>query len=53
MGCWLVLTERDADYNIKEVKAFKVDGKAVKPMTWYTLIDGEAVEVKEDGQTQS
>ena len=53
LGCWLVLTERDADYNIKEVKAFKVDGKAVKPMTWYTLIDGEAVEVKEDGQTQS
>ena len=46
MGCWLVLTERDGNYNIKSVKALKVDGKGIKPMTWYTLRDGEAVEVE-------
>ena len=47
-GCWIVLTERynwQDDYKIKEVKAFRVDGKTVKVDTFYTLRDGEAVEV--------
>ena len=52
LGCWLVLTERgewdDKGYPIKEVKAFKVDGKEIKADTWYKLIDGKPVEVKED-----
>ena len=52
LGCWLVLTERDEwdnkGYPIKEVKAFKVDGKEIKADTWYKLIDGKPVEVKED-----
>ena len=49
-GCWIVLTERGGwngkTYPIKGVKAFEVDGKNIKPDTWYKLIDGEAVEVE-------
>ena len=52
LGCWIVLTERDCwngeTYPIKEVKAFKVDGETIKSDTWYKLVDGEPVEVKED-----
>ena len=52
LGCWIVLTERDCwngkTYPIKEVKAFKVDGDTIKSDTWYKLVDGEPVEVKED-----
>ena len=52
LGCWLVLTERGewkgSGYPIKEVKAFKVDGDKVKADTWYKLIGGEPIEVKED-----
>lgn len=50
LGCWIVLTEHGGwngnGYPIKEVKAFKVDGEIVKADTFYTLIDGEAVEVE-------
>ena len=50
LGCWIVLTEREdwngETYPIKNVKAFKVDGKVIKVDTYYKLIDGEAVEVK-------
>ena len=45
LGNWIVLTERDENYQIKQVKAFKVDGETIKHMTFYTLRDGEAVEV--------
>ena len=52
LGCWIVLTERDCwngeTYPIKEVKAFKVDGETIKSDTWYKLVDGEPIEVKED-----
>ena len=52
LGCWIVLTERDCwngeTYPIKEVKVFKVDGDTIKSDTWYKLVDGEPVEVKED-----
>ena len=49
LGCWIVLTERGEwngeTYPIKEVKAFKVDGKNIKENTYYRLIDGVATEV--------
>lgn len=47
LGDWIVLTERDdwsLAYRIKDVKAFKVDGKKIKADTFYKLVDGEAVE---------
>ena len=51
LGDWIVLTERgdwDEDtYPIKEVKAFKVDGEKIKADTFYKLVDGDAVEVKD------
>ena len=51
LGCWLVLAEwaKDENYNWhrKDVQCFKVDGKTVKPNTWYTLKDGRPVEVYE------
>ena len=50
LGCWIVLTERGEwdgnTYPIISVKAFKVDGKSIKEDTFYTLINGEAVEMK-------
>ena len=50
LGCWIILTERgewDGDtYPILDVKSFKVDGEIIKADTWYTLIDGKAVEVE-------
>ena len=45
LGCWLVLTERDENFHIKEVKAVKVDGKRIKADTYYKLVDGEVKEV--------
>ena len=48
IGCWLVLTERDGwngeTYPIKEVRAVKVDGEAIKPGVFYKLQNGEVVE---------
>ncbi len=48
LGDWIVLTERGGwngdTYPIKEVKAFKVDGKKIKADTFYKLVNGEAVE---------
>lgn len=50
-GCWIVLTERvgwdGTTVPIKEVKAFKVDGEKIKADTFYRLVNGEAVEVKD------
>lgn len=52
LGCWIVLAERSEwdgnTYPIVSVKAFKVDGKSIKADTFYTLINGEAVEVSQD-----
>ena len=49
LGCWIVLAERSEwdgnTYPIVSVKAFKVDGKSVKADTFYTLVNGEAVEI--------
>ena len=44
-GCWIVLTERDADGSILSVQSFRVDGEKVKENTLYTLQNGEVEEV--------
>jgi hypothetical protein len=48
IGCWLVLTDRgvwDGETRpIKEVRAVKVDGEAIKPGVFYKLVDGEVIE---------
>ena len=45
LGCWIVLTERDDEDHILDVRAVKVDGEQVKADTFYMLRDGEIVEV--------
>ena len=48
MGAILVIAvENDEDYDIKEWKAFVVDGENIKPDTWYKLKNGDLVEVSE------
>lgn len=59
-GCldsWIVLAERDVvwnnekfryDYPIRLVKAFQVDGKTIKPDTFYRLENGQPIEVEND-----
>ena len=39
--------EKDDSYDIKEWKAFEVDGTKVKSDTWYSLKDGKLVEVND------
>ena len=50
LGCYIVLAEwgedDDGDRQLKTVKCHKVDGKTVKPDTWYTLKNGKFTEVK-------
>ena len=47
LGSILVICEEfDNSYGIKEWKAVVVDGEKVKSDTWYTLKDGEFVEVE-------
>jgi hypothetical protein len=45
--CWIVLTERDDNYNIIEVRAVKVGSKVgrttIKPGVFYTLRGGKVV----------
>ncbi len=49
IGAILVICEENADnFKIREWKAVVVDGETVKADTWYTLRDGELVEVPED-----
>ena len=43
LGTWIVLTERDADWNILGVKAVRVDGEKVRADVFYTLRDGKVV----------
>ena len=48
IGAILVIAEENScDYGIKEWKAVEVDGEIIKADTWYTLKDGELVEVEE------
>ncbi|MCL5292564.1 MAG: hypothetical protein M1548_08580 [Actinobacteria bacterium] len=47
---WLVLAEWhciDGEWQIKNVKTASVDGECIKENTWYTLKDGEFVEVSD------
>ena len=41
-----IAKENEDDYDIVAWKSFVIDGKKYKPDTWYTLEDGEVVEVK-------
>ena len=50
LGCWIVCAEwenKNEGWHIKCVKAVAVDGETIKADTWYTLRDGEFVEVQE------
>ena len=50
LGCYIVLTEWGEDdegnRQLKTVECHKVDGKTVKPDTWYTLKNGKFMEVE-------
>ena len=46
IGCWLVLTERNSNYEIVDVKAVRVDGHSIKENTYYTLENGQIKEIK-------
>ena len=51
VGCWIVLSEWkvvENKYTPVCVKAVQVDGEKVKADTWYTLKDGELVEVQDE-----
>ena len=47
LGCWLVLSEW-VENELSDVQAFKVDGKKIKPDTFYRLKGGRAVEADEE-----
>ena len=50
LGCWIVCAEwesKNTGVHIKCVKAAAVDGERIKADAWYTLRDGEFVEVPE------
>ena len=44
LDTWIVLSERDTNWHIVGVQAFKVDGEQIKADTWYKLRGGRAVE---------
>ena len=44
----VICEENDNNYDIKEWRAFIVDGADVKADTWYRLADGELTEVAEE-----
>ena len=46
IGCWLVLTERNNNYEILDVKAVRVDGHSIKENTYYTLKNGHIKETE-------
>jgi hypothetical protein len=48
LGSWIVLTERDKDWNIICVRAAKIDGKKLKPNVFYILKNKKFVEVKDN-----
>ena len=43
----LIAEEQDRGYDVKEWRAFQVDGETIKADTWYKLVDGELVEAAE------
>ena len=51
LGCFIVLAEYKKlgrEYHIVDVKSAKVDGKKIKPDTFYKLINGEFVEADKE-----
>ena len=49
LGCWIVLAEWDDNANhIIRVKSHKVDGKVIKPNTFYKLKNNKFIE--EEGE---
>ena len=47
LGAVLVLAEENqCAYDLKDWRAFVVDGETIKPDTWYALVDGELKEVE-------
>ena len=48
LGCAIVVAERDSDGKILSICAAVVDGEKIKPDTWYTVRNGEWVEVADD-----
>lgn len=55
LGAILVLVEEDkcSRGDIKDWRAFVVDGENYKPNTWYQLKDGEVVEVQEEDEQKN
>ena len=50
MGAILIIAiENGKNYNVKEHATIVIDGEKYKSDTWYTLEDGEVVEVR-DGE---
>ena len=47
LGCWLCLAEYDSDGNVTGGRFVQVDGERIKADTYYTLKNGEFVEVEE------
>ena len=47
LGCWLCLAEYDSDGNVTGGQFVQVDGETIKADTYYTLKNGEFVEVEE------
>ena len=47
LGCWLCLAEYDSNGNVKGGQFVQVDGEKIKANTYYTLKNGEFVEVEE------
>ena len=46
LGCWLCLAEYDSDGNVTGGQFVQVDGEKIKADTYYTLKNGEFVEVE-------
>ena len=40
LGCWIVLTERNSEMEILDIRAVKVDGDSIKADTYYQLLCG-------------
>ncbi|MDE7281716.1 MAG: hypothetical protein K2N36_08260, partial [Ruminiclostridium sp.] len=55
LGCYIALAEwakdrETGEYHLVDFKSHKVDGETIKPDVFYTLKDGEFVEVKEEDE---
>ena len=47
LGSWIVLAERNDDWEIITMRCAVIDGEILKPDTYYTLKNGEFIEAKE------